>query len=260
MTVASHGLMGSLERWVFTAWFRFLVRYRRTVLGPIWMLVAPTLFIATLGLLFAQIGARDITVFLPHLTIGIVVWTLISGFVMGGATVAQRNRQTILQGGLSLTDIVMVEVCSTLIMFLHQTVLIVVILAAFGVAQSWSSLISLFGLVLLVANGIWLTYVFAILGARYRDLSEIVQAIMRIAFLATPIIWMPDAVGGRSVVMSVFLAYNPFYHVLEVIRAPLLGTTIAPLTWAVAIGLPVLGSAVAYLLHQRYARFVPLWV
>ena len=81
--------------WIYTAWFGFLIRYRKTLLGPIWLLVGPILFIVTLGLLFARIGGVEPAKFVPHLTIGLIVWTLISGFVTGSTTVFQRGRAQI---------------------------------------------------------------------------------------------------------------------------------------------------------------------
>ena len=248
-----------MDSWLYSAYFNFLIRYRKTLLGPAWLLVGPTLFIVTLGLLFAQIGGTDPAIFVPHLTIGFIVWTLITGFVTHSTTVFQRNRPQILQGGMTLTDIVMVDAFSTILHFLHQVILIIAVFVIFGIGVSFYALLSLAGLALLIANGIWLTLFFGIVGARYRDLSEVVQAIMRIAFLATPIIWMPGGVG-RGGIMGAFLTFNPFYHFLELVRAPLLGNPISPLSWLVVLSITAAGFASAHFFYQRFSRQVPLWV
>lgn len=240
-------------------WLAFGIRYRKTLIGPAWLLVGPALFIVMLGLLFARIGNTSLAVFIPHLTIGLIVWTLISGFVVHSTTVFQRGRAQILQGGINLTDIVIMEVFSTILLFLHQTILIAAVFVFFGIGVSIYALVSLIGLALLIANGVWITRVFGIIGVRYRDLAEVVQAVMRIAFLATPIIWMPGA-GGRSSVMSVFLIFNPFHHYLELIRAPLLGNPIQPLSWMVVLSITVGGFALAHFFHSRFDRYIPLWV
>lgn len=255
-------LINSLSRLspqLYITWFQFLIRYRRTMLGPVWLLVGPALFIAMLGMLFSRIGGNDPTVFIPHLAVGLIVWTLISGFTTGCTTVFQRGRAQILQGGMNLSDIVMVDVLSTVLTFLHQIIIIAVVFVIFNIGLSFYSLISLIGLALLIANGIWLSVFFGIIGARYRDLFEVVQAVMRIAFLATPIVWLPDA-GGRGGAMGAFFVYNPFYHFLELIRAPLLGNPIAPLSWIVVVSITVAGFALAYFFYNRFARNVPLWV
>ena len=248
------------EIWIYSAWFQFLIRYRRTLLGPIWLLVGPTLFIVTLGFLFSEIGQQPIQDFVPHLTIGLVVWTLISESVTGSTNVFQANRARVLQTGLDLNDIVMVRVVTVVLLFLHQAVLIVAVMVFFGVPVTLYSLVSLVGLTILIINGIWLTHLFGALGARYRDLAEVVNAVMRIAFLATPIIWMPADHEGRGTVMTAFLAFNPFHHYLELIRAPLLGQPIAMVSWIVVLVITTVGIVLAAKFHQRFGRYIPLWV
>ena len=66
---------------------QFLFRYRRTALGPLWLLIGPSLFIALLGLLYSEISSIEPRVFIPHLAVGLVLWTLFQSFVTGSATV-----------------------------------------------------------------------------------------------------------------------------------------------------------------------------
>ena len=244
---------------IYLSYFTFLLRYRRTMLGSLWLLIGPSLFIALLGLLYTEIGAVHQEVFVPHLAIGLITWTLINGFIVASATVFQRSRPQILQGAQSLDNIVAVDVTTTLLYFVHQLPIIVIVFLIYGIGLNWIALESLLGLSLLVANGVWASYVFGILGARYRDLIEVFNAVMRIAFLATPIIWMPGE-GMQGGVMGAFLIYNPFYHFVEIIRAPLIGQSPALLSWGVVIGFTSVGFLTAWILKKRYARLVPFWL
>lgn len=237
----------------------FLVRYRRTALGPLWLLVGPSLFIVLLGFLFAEIGAASPSEFIPHLAIGLVLWTLIQGFVTGATTVFQRGRAQIMQSGQRLADVAAIDVTTNVLIFVHQVPIIIVTLLVYDFDASWSALHAIVGLAVIVANGVWTAQVFGILGARYRDLPEVFQALMRIAFLATPIIWMPGE-GARGGVMGVYLVLNPFYHFIEVVRAPLLGHPVALLTWVVVGLITVIGFSFARFMMRRYGRFVPLWI
>ena len=108
-------------------------------------------------------------------------------------------------------------------------------------------------------RALFVGFVFGILGVRYRDLVEMLNAVMRIAFLATPIIWIPDE-GMQRGAMEAFLIYNPFYHFVEIIRAPLLGQSPALLSWSVVIGFTVAGFLAAWILKKRYAHVVPFWL
>ncbi len=74
---------------------------------------------------------------------------------------------------------------------------------------------------------LWIIDAFAIcllLGtfcARFRDIGPIVASIMQIAFFLTPVIWQPEQLGEHAV----YLPLNPFFTLIEIVRAPLLGTT-----------------------------------
>jgi ABC-2 type transport system permease protein/lipopolysaccharide transport system permease protein len=251
--------MNRLSSLLYITYFSFALQYRKTIVGPLWVVMGPTLFITTLGLLFARVGGADLEIFLPHLTVGLISWTLMSGFVIGSTTVFRRAKAQIMQGGMSIVDIVTVDVCRTVVIFLHQVIIVVVVFYLHDIPYTMSSLLALVGLLLLIANGAWLTMLFGMLGARYRDLQEVITAIMRIAFLATPILWMPSSTG-RGGVMSAFLTYNPFYHFLEIVRAPLLGNPIAPESWTVALSVTALGFLVTYLFYNRVVMRIALWV
>ena len=60
--------------------------------------------------------------------------------------------------------------------------------------------------------------------------------------------------------LGAFLLFNPFYHFLELIRAPLLGNAIAPLSWVVVLSITAFGFWLAKAMYKRYGRRVPLWV
>lgn len=237
-----------------------MLRYRRTVVGPLWLVITPFLFIAALGGLYSSIGSHDASVFIPYLAIGFVTWTLISGFVIGSATIYQRNRAVILQGSQSLGHIATIEVMINTIIFLHQLLVVAVIFLLTRMPLHWIALESLVGIGFVILNGIWVVRLFGILGARYRDLAEIFQAVMRIAFLASPILWMPGGADKRGGMMGLYLVYNPFYHFLEVVRAPLLGDAVAPLSWFVVVGFTLGGFLLAHFVSGRHSRFVALWV
>lgn len=238
---------------------QFLIRYRRTALGPLWLMVGPTLFIGGLGLLLAEIGGVPPPMFMPHLAAGFIIWSLIGAVVVGSATIFVRGHAQIMQGEQTLREIIAADIVTHVIAFAHQVPVLIGVLLIYRVPLSLNALMSLLGFAFIVANGIWVSQVFGVLGARYRDLAEVLSAVMSIAFLATPIVWMPGE-GVRGTVMGAFLLYNPFSHFIEVARGPLLGNPVAPLSWAVVIVITLLGFALARFMMSRYARYVPIWI
>lgn len=244
---------------LFRVFFAFLLRYRRTALGPLWTIAGPAVFVGALGLLYARIGNRDPVEFIPHIAVGFITWSLIAHMITSAGNVYHRGRSNILQGQLPLDDLVMLEVMTHVVTFAHQCLVIVGVFIFFKVPVTLYSLVALVGVAFIVLNGIWVVRLVGLLSARYRDLAEVLPSVLRVVFLATPIIWMPG-VGGRGTLMHTVLAYNPFYHFVESVRSPLLGHPLEPNTWIIIVTITVVGFIIEGFFTARYARFVPLWV
>lgn len=241
------------------AWMTFSVGYRRTALGPLWIIVGPSLFIVFIGSLFKEIGNYTAADFVTHMAIGLVIWGLIGGVITRAASVFNRNRAYILQANHSPQAIVMQDLALTFIVFLHQLLIIVAVMLYYRVGLTPYALVSLFGLVIILANGYWVSMLLGIVGARFRDIEEVLQSVMRIAFLATPIIWMAGD-GGRSDVVGAFVTYNPFYYFVEIFRAPLLDRPLPQHTWLVVLTFTIVGWLVTWVVSRRYLRNLAIWV
>jgi len=53
---------------------------------------------------------------------------------------------------------------------------------------------------------------------------------------------------------------NPFYHLIEIFRAPILGQPVSSLSWYYVGAMTVIFVALAAFLYRRYARLVPIWL
>ena len=58
----------------------------------------------------------------------------------------------------------------------------------------------------------------------------------------------------------VFIDFNPLYHMIEIVRAPLLGSTIEPTSWIATVALLFLGSLLTFLTLARYRSRIPYWL
>lgn len=246
------------QYWFYASWFKITVRYRKTILGPLWLIAGPAVMVSMLGFLFATIANLDIRVFIPHLALGIVIWSLIGSFVNNGTTVIFHNRPKIIHSAMKLIDVVMVNIFTALLQFLHHIVIIIVTYFIFPWDITSYAFVSLIGLALLIINGVWYAIVFGILGVRFRDISEVVSTIMGAMFFVTPILWMAGT-NGRGGLLGPYLTYNPFYHFMELIRAPILGTPIDPLSWIVVLAITVIGIIAAVIFDRKFAKLLPTW-
>ena len=161
------------------------------------------------------------------------------------------------QARLPLSVHVYRVVWRNLIIFFHNAAIFVVVAMVFAVWPGWAGLLAIPGMVLVCLNGVWVGLLLGAFSARFRDVPPIIASIVRIAFFVTPIIWMPALLPHRAVLP---MNLNPFYHVLEVVRAPLLGQVPGAVSWLAMIGMTVVGIAATFALYVRYRWRIAYWI
>lgn len=238
----------------------FLLRYRKTIIGPLWILAGPAAFILILGTLFGNVMGHQPAIYVPHLAVGLIVWQYLVSIAGTASRLYPLHRASLMLGKPNHMKLVMRTVFTSLLMSLHHAVIIIAVMMIYRIAPTISLLYLIPAGLLMFAHSVWILVTLGILGARYRDLGEVVEMVMRIAFLATPIIWMVGEEQGRGSIVGVYLVLNPFYHVLEPVRSAILGHDIDPLSWVISTAIAVCGLALANTLYRRYRHLVVLWI
>jgi ABC-type polysaccharide/polyol phosphate export permease len=65
--------------WTALALQDIKLRYRGSLLGPWWLTITTSVMAITISLVYAHIFSMSAGTYLPYVTIGLVVWQLISG-------------------------------------------------------------------------------------------------------------------------------------------------------------------------------------
>ena len=246
--------------WGLLGWQDIRRRYRRSVLGPFWLTISMGMLVAMLGTLYGTLLKVEIAVYVPFLALGFIVWTLISGLITDGCTVFISADGIIKQTNLPLSVHVYRRVWCNILIFFHNAVIFVVVAALFAIWPGWTGLLALPGLVLLCLNGIWVGLVLGIVSARFRDVPPIVASLVRILFFVTPIIWMPELMPGRAQMLALVLDFNPLFHLVSLVRAPLLGQAPGLVSWLAGVGITLGGWLLAFEVLRRYRRRIAYWV
>lgn len=248
--------MQSVRVWGTLGWHDIRQRYRRSILGPFWFTLSTAIMVAVLGGLYSTLLQQDAKQYVPFLAIGLVVWQFLSTCATEGCNVFIGAGYLIKQIRLPLTVHVCRQVWRNFIVFLHSLPVVIIALIVFG---QWpnANIISLpFGLILLLLNAIWVTIVLGILCARFRDIFPIVSNFIQIAFFFTPVMWSVDILKQRAWVAE----YNPLYHLIEIVRSPILGQQTQLISWLWATGLAVFGFALAQWMLVRFRNRVAYWL
>lgn len=243
--------------WGRLGWQDIRRRYRRSTLGPFWITISMGLLVGVLGTLYGGLFKVQATNYVPYLTLGFVIWTLVNGLITDGCTAFVNASNIIQQARLPLSVHVYRVVWRNLIIFFHNAVIFVFVAMLFSVWPGWTGLLAIPGMVLLCLNGVWVGMLLGAFAARFRDVPPIIASIVRIAFFVTPIIWMPALLPHRAMLP---MNLNPFFHVLEVVRAPLLGEVPGAVSWLAMIGMTLFGVALTFVVYVRYRWRIAYWV
>jgi ABC-2 type transport system permease protein/lipopolysaccharide transport system permease protein len=247
------------EFWALSTWLDIVVRYRQSRLGALWLLAPPALYTWGLGIFFSKMQHADLRHFAAHVGIGYAIFRLMNSVITEAGGTFSGSASFILDGHLRLTDFVLRVVAKAIFYFAMALPSVIIALMVFDGLQWHGLAMSLLTFPLVIANAVWIAMVFALVGARFPDLSQLINNLFLFAFLFTPIIWYADAMPAGSV-RGTFMRFNPLLHLIEMVRAPILGERIEPLTIYYIAAMTVLGWALAAFLYRRYARFVPLWI
>lgn len=239
-------------------WQDVATRYRRSVIGAFWLTINKAVLIAAIGLVFGTLFGQPMEKFLPHLAVGLVFWGFITASIDAGCAAFINKKGIILQVNLPLYSHLMRDLWNETVILGHNIVIIPILMLIFKIGVGPVILLILPGFALLLLNLVWMNLVLAVVCTRYRDVTQIVQNVMQVMFYLTPIIWSADLMPDR--VSPLVLQVNPFYHLLELVRAPIEGKVPDAISWIYAGTMAFVGWAAALPFYGFFRKRIAYWL
>ncbi|MCT1414913.1 ABC transporter permease [Corynebacterium sanguinis] len=251
------------ELWLQLGWQDIKQRYRRSTLGPLWITIATGVMALALGLLYSMLFQISVREFLPHVTVGFIIWGFIAGCIKDGSDIFIENEGLIKQLPSALSVHVYRLVWRQVLFLAHNMVIWVLLVIVFRIPLSLNTLLAIPALALLVINGVWVTMLFGIIATRFRDVAPLLESLVQLLFYVTPIVWTTQTLrdqGGEVAQRARIAELNPLYHYLEIVRAPLVGREVALYHWGIVGACTVVGLLLALLVMRQWRFRVPYWV
>ncbi|ANY06605.1 galactan export ABC transporter permease subunit Wzm/RfbD [Pseudonocardia sp. HH130630-07] len=248
--------------WGYLGWQDIKQRYRRSVLGPLWISISMGVIALGLGILYSALFETPIATFLPHVAVGLLIWNFVSGCILEGSEVFISNEGLIKFLPAPLTLHIYRLVWRQTLFFLHNLVVWAVLMVIFPRPLGWEVLLSLPAFALLAVNGAWIAILAGILATRFRDIPPIIASVTQLVFYLTPIVWSIDILQDNEAARerASLVELNPVFHFLEILRQPLLGQEIVGRYWLVAGAITIVGWAAALVCLRNYRSRVAYWV
>ena len=232
-------------------------RYRRSTIGPFWLTLSMGVQATVMGVLFGFLFQHNLDRFLPYLCVSLVLWGFISTSIMEGSMAFIGATGLIMQVRRPLTVHIYQVIWRNLIIGAHTIVIFFVVGFIFGMFPTWHYLLLIPGLVLMILNVTWMAVGAAILSARFRDVPMIVQNAFTVLFWLTPVLYLPSQMKGK---MQIVIQLNPFAHILEVVRTPLMQGVPSMTNLVVAAGVALAGWCLVLLLFARTRSRIAYWL
>lgn len=242
--------------WLYMGWREINLRYRRSILGPIWMVGNMAATALSLSILMGAIFDQSIRDFLPYTMAGLLVWQLASLPLMEGPDLFVSQAGTINNNNFPYSLYAFRLIWKTLIVSAHSLLALLAIFVATG-SPYWPTWQALPGLLVVVAFATALSPVIGLFAARFRDLRFMLPQIAQLMFFLTPIFWRVENVPENR---AVIYEWNPLYYMVAVLRDPLVGRPVAMEVWLTAIGIAV-GAALLFIaVFATFRRRLPFWI
>ena len=242
--------------WVRLGWNDILQRYRRSMLGPFWLTASMAVMVIALGILYAELFNTPIHDFLPFLCVGLLVWNMMSSFLIEGGTLFTGAESYIKQIRLPYSVYVYRSSWSKLIIFGHNLIIYFGVLLYFGIWPGAVALLAIPGLLLVLVNGAAATLCIGMMSARFRDVPQLINSVVQIVFFVTPIMWKPELLHSRAYIAE----FNPFYHLMEIVRAPLLGSLPSANSYLAVLAITLINMIFVGAFFARFRSRISYWV
>ena len=250
----------SMWRLIWTLSFLDIkLRYRGSLLGPLWLTLSTGVMIGTMGFVYSYLFHTNMTTYFTFLTFSIVSWNFISLMITEGCDTFIKADSVIKGMKLPFSLYAARTVVRNLIILAHNIVVVVVVFAVFRVPATKFMLLAVPGFLLWLIDGFLISLLLGTFCMRFRDVPQIVLSVLQVIFFATPIMWQLDLIKGHSTITTV-LALNPFYALLHIVRAPILGHHIGMMAWADALLCSSVLLVVTVLVFARLRGRIAFWV
>jgi ABC-type polysaccharide/polyol phosphate export permease len=246
------------ELWGRLGWLDVRRRYRRTMIGPFWTSITLAIYVLTVGTVGAAIWHQDIYDYIPFLVSGMIVWTLVSSIITDSCGMFIAGQSLFRNIRFEYSVLSYALVWRNFLVLLHNFVVyFLAVLVLKPSLLTFTALLAIPGLALVLINGLWVSLLFGIICLRFRDVPPLVSSALQIAMLVTPLFWPADTLTGIK--RFVFVELNPLYHVVDVVRGPLVGRVPEAASYTVMVVLAIGGWWLTYAVFKRFRKRIAYW-
>ena len=207
----------------FFVWRDVKVRYKQTVLGALWAVIQPLTTTFAFAILFGRFGGMAKQVDGPyalHVFVGMLPWTFFANAVMAASNSLVGSSHLISKVYFPRIIVPVAAIASGLVDFAISFLVLLIMMAVYGVAPSSSMLAMPLFLLGTIVTAAGAGIMFAAAIVTYRDVRYLITFIVQLWLFATPVLYPITMIPAR---WRLLYAVNPMAGMIAGFRASVLG-------------------------------------
>jgi lipopolysaccharide transport system permease protein len=242
--------------WSKFAWHDMVARYRRSWVGPFWLVLTTAIFVGAMSLVYSTLFHMSVREYVPFVAVGIVSWGFIAATASESVATFVEAETYIRQVRVNLFVYVFRVVWRNVLVFAHQFAVVLVVLILFRKFTLPTLPLAILGIFLFLLQAVWVAPLLGLLGTRFRDLQPIITNVLQVMFFVTPVLWPASLLGPRQWIADI----NPLQSLIAILREPLLGAVPSMKDYLCVIAITAAGFVLAMLVYGRFRLRVVYWL
>jgi len=230
------------------------VRYKQTVLGVLWAIVQPFMTMVVFSVFLGRLAGvpSDGIPYPVFAYLGLLPWTYFSTAVSRSSASLVSHAGLLGKVYFPRILIPIAATLSALVDFVIASVVLIAIMAWYGIvpAASSAAVVPLVVLTALLALGVGMSL--AAVNVRYRDVQHATPFLVQIWMFMTPVVY-PNSIVPEA--YRVWFELNPLAGTIAAYRAAVLGTPIEWGSLAMSSSVAILLLVVGFWQFRRMDRF-----
>ena len=153
-----HSNFRKLQSLYLLAWFQIKLKYTRSFFGPFWITLSTVILIGGLSFVFVSLFGIPLKETMPWIANGIIIWNYISMLIDESTEVF--NKPILANMKITPFELTMITVFKNLIIFAHNSVIIVSIVIIFKLPITLNLLFLFYGFFIIIINSLSATLLF----------------------------------------------------------------------------------------------------
>ncbi|NNN20185.1 MAG: ABC transporter permease [Acidimicrobiaceae bacterium] len=188
------------------------IKYKNSVLGFMWSLLNPALYLVIYYIVFQKILKNNMPLFAIFLLCGLLVWNFFSNALSSATTTVVNNAGIVKKVAFPREILALASVGAALIFFLLQACVLILALMVFQVVPAFGYLwLVPFALLALVFFASALAIALSAINVYLRDTQHLMELVLLAWFWGTPIVYPFQEIGVRLAQKHLIFLYflNP---------------------------------------------------